>query len=159
MLGLRKDKDMQTKKWEDGSDLSLKRELQDWVEDINKGLEAAVRGNSKHLDRVKIVYFLIFISAFLSLLVICLHLCLSPPFHSFPVLRLYSWVVTFYVCLFLFTFSVHFLIRVTSSVTTRSTHFRQGSFSFMTCFFTMASNAKSGVNRPVLWRGVRVAEV
>lgn len=33
---------------------------------------------------------------------------------------------------------------------TRSMHFTQGSFSLMICFFTMASNARSGVNRPVL---------
>lgn len=37
-----------------------------------------------------------------------------------------------------------------SSWITRSTHFRQGSFSLTTCFFTMASNAKSGVKSPVL---------
>lgn len=49
-----------------------------------------------------------------------------------------------------FTFSVHFLIRAASSVRTRSTHFRHGSFSLTICFFTMASNARSGVNRPVL---------
>lgn len=50
----------------------------------------------------------------------------------------------------LFTFSVHFLTREVSSDRTRSTHFRQGSFSLMICFFTMASKARSGVNRPVL---------
>lgn len=62
--------------------------------------------------------------------------------------------LVFFSPLFLITFSVHFLIRATSSVTTRSTHFRQGSFSLMTCFFTIASNAMSGVNRPVLWQGI-----
>lgn len=41
-----------------------------------------------------------------------------------------------------------------SSLTTMSTHFRHGSFSFCTCFFTMASKARSGVKRPVL-RGKR----
>lgn len=50
----------------------------------------------------------------------------------------------------LVTFSVHFLMRVLSSDTTRSTHFRLGSFSFRICFFTMASKARSGVNSPVL---------
>lgn len=37
-----------------------------------------------------------------------------------------------------------------SSLTTISTHFRLGSFNFCTCFFTMASKARSGVKRPVL---------
>lgn len=37
-----------------------------------------------------------------------------------------------------------------SSVTTISTHFRLGSFNFCTCFFTMASKARSGVKSPVL---------
>lgn len=37
-----------------------------------------------------------------------------------------------------------------SSWMTRSIHLMQGSFSFTTCFFTIASNAMSGVNRPVL---------
>lgn len=37
-----------------------------------------------------------------------------------------------------------------SSWMTMSTHLTQGPFSFMTCFFTMASNAMSGVKSPVL---------
>lgn len=48
------------------------------------------------------------------------------------------------------TLLVHCLNVLMSSWMTRSMHFRQGSFSLMICFFTMASNAKSGVNRPVL---------
>lgn len=50
----------------------------------------------------------------------------------------------------LFTFSLHFLMVDVSSLTTISTHFRLGSFNFCTCFFTMASKARSGVKRPVL---------
>lgn len=49
-----------------------------------------------------------------------------------------------------FTFSLHFLMVDVSSLTTISTHFRLGSFNFCTCFFTMASKARSGVKRPVL---------
>lgn len=48
------------------------------------------------------------------------------------------------------TLLVHCLTVLISSWITRSTHFKQGSFSFTTCFFTMASNAKSGVKSPVL---------
>lgn len=48
------------------------------------------------------------------------------------------------------TLLVHCLNVLMSSWMTRSIHFRQGSFSLMICFFTMASNARSGVNRPVL---------
>lgn len=48
------------------------------------------------------------------------------------------------------TLLVHCLTVLISSWITRSTHFRQGSFSLTTCFFTMASNAKSGVKSPVL---------
>lgn len=48
------------------------------------------------------------------------------------------------------TLLVHCLTVLMSSWMTRSMHFRHGSFSFMICFFTMASNARSGVNRPVL---------
>lgn len=48
------------------------------------------------------------------------------------------------------TLLVHCLTVLISSWITRSTHLRQGSFSFTTCFFTMASNAKSGVKSPVL---------
>lgn len=43
-----------------------------------------------------------------------------------------------------------FLMRVVSSDTTRSTHFRLGSFSLRICFFTIVSKARSGVNNPVL---------
>lgn len=41
-------------------------------------------------------------------------------------------------------------MTVASSETTISMHFRHGSFNLCTCFFTMASNAMSGVNSPVL---------
>lgn len=58
-----------------------------------------------------------------------------------------SWQFLF-VCFF--TFSLHFLMVDVSSLTTISTHFRLGSFNFCTCFFTMASKARSGVKRPVL---------
>lgn len=56
-----------------------------------------------------------------------------------------------FLCVFcVFTFSLHFLMVDVSSLTTISTHFRLGSFNFCTCFFTMASKARSGVKRPVL---------
>lgn len=48
------------------------------------------------------------------------------------------------------TLLVHWRTVLMSSWITKSTHFRHGSFSFTTCFFTMASNARSGVNSPVL---------
>lgn len=48
------------------------------------------------------------------------------------------------------TLLVHCLTVLISSWITRSTHFRHGSFSFTTCFFTIASNAMSGVKSPVL---------
>ena len=48
------------------------------------------------------------------------------------------------------TLLVHCLTVLMSSWMTRSMHFTQGSFSLMICFFTMASNARSGVKRPVL---------
>lgn len=61
-----------------------------------------------------------------------------------------EWALTF-LCIFcFFTFSLHFLMVDVSSLTTISTHFRLGSFNFCTCFFTMASKARSGVKRPVL---------
>lgn len=61
-----------------------------------------------------------------------------------------AWALTF-LCIFgFFTFSLHFLMVDVSSLTTISTHFRLGSFNFCTCFFTMASKARSGVKRPVL---------
>lgn len=40
-----------------------------------------------------------------------------------------------------------------SSLTTISTHLILGSLSFCTCFFTVASKARSGVKRPVLHPG------
>lgn len=46
------------------------------------------------------------------------------------------------------TFSVQMRTTLESSVTTRSTHLRLGSFSRPICFFTIASNAMSGVKRP-----------
>lgn len=48
------------------------------------------------------------------------------------------------------TFSLHFLMVDVSSLTTMSTHLILGSLSFCTCFFTVASKARSGVKRPVL---------
>lgn len=48
------------------------------------------------------------------------------------------------------TLLVHCLTVLMSSWMTRSTHLRQGVFSLTTCFFTMTSNAMSGVNSPVL---------
>jgi len=44
----------------------------------------------------------------------------------------------------------HWRTVLISSWMTMSTHLTQGSFSLMTCFFTMASNAISGVKSPVL---------
>lgn len=41
-------------------------------------------------------------------------------------------------------------MTVASSETTRSTHFKLGSLSFIICFFTIASKAMSGVKSPVL---------
>lgn len=48
------------------------------------------------------------------------------------------------------TFSALLMTSVVSSDTTRSTHFRLGAVSLRTCFFTMASKARSGVKSPVL---------
>lgn len=48
------------------------------------------------------------------------------------------------------TFLVHCLTVLINSEMTMSTHFRQGSLIFFTCFFTMVSKAMSGVKRPVL---------
>ena len=45
---------------------------------------------------------------------------------------------------------MHWCTVLMSSSVTISTHLRQGPLSLIICFFTMASNAKSGVNRPVL---------
>lgn len=53
------------------------------------------------------------------------------------------------------TFSLHFLMVAVSSLTTISTHLILGSLSFCTCFFTVASKARSGVKRPVLHPGRR----
>lgn len=50
----------------------------------------------------------------------------------------------------LVTFLVHCLTVLINSEITMSTHFRQGSLIFFTCFFTMVSKAMSGVKRPVL---------
>lgn len=50
-------------------------------------------------------------------------------------------------------------MTVASSETTRSTHFRLGSLSFTSCFFTMASKAMSGVKSPVLPRAERESEI
>lgn len=48
------------------------------------------------------------------------------------------------------TFLVHCLTVLISSEITMSTHLRQGSRIFFTCFFTMVSKAMSGVKSPVL---------
>lgn len=48
------------------------------------------------------------------------------------------------------TLLLHCLNVLMSSWMTRSIHLRQGVFSLMICFFTMTSNARSGVNSPVL---------
>lgn len=48
------------------------------------------------------------------------------------------------------TLSVHIRTTFDNSKTTRSIHFRQGSFNLFICFFTIASNAISGVKRPTL---------
>lgn len=50
----------------------------------------------------------------------------------------------------LFTLFEHWRTVLISSWMTMSTHLTQGSFSFMICFFTIASNAMSGVKSPVL---------
>lgn len=49
-----------------------------------------------------------------------------------------------------FTLLEHWRTVLISSWMTMSTHLTQGSFSFMICFFTIASNAMSGVKSPVL---------
>lgn len=54
------------------------------------------------------------------------------------------------------TLLVHCRTVLMSSWMTRSTHLRHGSFSFTTCFFTMASKARSGVKSPVLWEAPKV---
>jgi len=46
------------------------------------------------------------------------------------------------------TLSVQIRTTLDSSLTTRSVHFKDGSFNREICFFTMASNAISGVNKP-----------
>lgn len=46
----------------------------------------------------------------------------------------------------------HWRTVLISSWMTMSTHLTQGCFSLMICFFTIASNAMSGVNSPVLQR-------
>lgn len=50
----------------------------------------------------------------------------------------------------LVTLIAHFMMSAVSSDTTRSTHLRLGSLSLRICFFTIASNARSGVKSPVL---------
>lgn len=66
--------------------------------------------------------------------------------------------VSYYIMLYLHcqiylqvTFLVHFLTVLINSCITRSTLFKQGPFSLTICFLTIASNAISGVNKPVLW--------
>ena len=51
------------------------------------------------------------------------------------------------------TFSATYRTTLESSWTTRSIHLRLGSFSREICFFTIASKAMSGVNRPTLMPG------
>lgn len=55
------------------------------------------------------------------------------------------------------TLLVHCCTVLMSSWITMSTHLRHGPLSFTICFFTMASKAISGVNRPVL-QGDKTAE-
>ena len=50
----------------------------------------------------------------------------------------------------LYTFSAVILTTLLSSVTTKSIHLRLGSFRRPICFFTIASKAMSGVNKPTL---------
>lgn len=50
----------------------------------------------------------------------------------------------------LFTLLEHWRTVLISSWTTRSMHLMHGSFIFTICFFTIASKAMSGVNKPVL---------
>lgn len=51
---------------------------------------------------------------------------------------------------YIHTLSVQILTTLDSSLTTRSVHFNDGSFNLAICFFTIASNAISGVNKPTL---------
>lgn len=46
------------------------------------------------------------------------------------------------------TLSVQILTTLDNSLTTRSVHFKDGSFNLEICFFTIASKAISGVNKP-----------
>lgn len=46
------------------------------------------------------------------------------------------------------TLSVQIRTTFESSVTTKSTHFKEGSLRREICFLTIASNAMSGVNNP-----------
>ena len=48
------------------------------------------------------------------------------------------------------TFSASERTTLVNSITTMSTHFNEGCLSFSICFFTIVSNAMSGVNKPVL---------
>lgn len=48
------------------------------------------------------------------------------------------------------TLSVQILTTLDNSLTTRSVHFKDGSFNLAICFFTIASKAISGVNKPTL---------
>ena len=52
--------------------------------------------------------------------------------------------------LYSYTFSVHLCTTFVNSVTTISTAFSEGCFSFLMYSLTIASKALSGVNRPVL---------
>lgn len=51
---------------------------------------------------------------------------------------------------YIHTLSVQILTTLDNSLTTRSVHFNDGSFNLAICFFTIASNAISGVNKPTL---------
>ena len=58
--------------------------------------------------------------------------------------------MTFYLLSKLQTLSVHFLTILINSAMTISTHLIAGDRKRSICFFTIASNAMSGVNKPDL---------
>lgn len=93
-----------------------------------------------------LLLFVFFIKTFLDIIESCwLMFCASVPAATLKIVPALLGMLD--TCN---TLLVHCLTVLMSSWMTRSTHLRHGVFSLTICFFTMTSNARSGVNSPVL---------
>ena len=82
------------------------------------------------------------------------HFKATAPFQL-SVLKSEFWIALGTERLTTLTFSLIALTTWNSSITVRSTHFRDGAMRLEICFLQITSNAMSGVNNPTLEKGDR----